>query len=81
MASIAKRKFDVVIVGAGGSGMRASLQLSLAGLNEWRYWLFQYRIKNCDPEKVASDTRKGLAVLQRLEMCAKARVSVEPEQD
>ncbi|RVT88115.1 succinate dehydrogenase flavoprotein subunit [Inhella crocodyli] len=33
MAAIAKRKFDVVIVGAGGSGMRASLQLSLAGLN------------------------------------------------
>jgi succinate dehydrogenase / fumarate reductase, flavoprotein subunit len=28
-----KRKFDVVIVGAGGSGMRASLQLALAGLN------------------------------------------------
>ncbi|EHR70932.1 succinate dehydrogenase, flavoprotein subunit [Burkholderiales bacterium JOSHI_001] len=33
MANIAKRKFDVVIVGAGGSGMRASLQLSRAGLN------------------------------------------------
>jgi succinate dehydrogenase / fumarate reductase flavoprotein subunit len=30
---ITKRKFDVVIVGAGGSGMRASLQLALAGLN------------------------------------------------
>ncbi|MBT9457440.1 MAG: succinate dehydrogenase flavoprotein subunit [Burkholderiaceae bacterium] len=30
---IPKRKFDVVIIGAGGSGMRASLQLSLAGLN------------------------------------------------
>ena len=28
-----KRKFDVVIVGAGGSGMRASLQLARAGLN------------------------------------------------
>ena len=27
------RKFDVVIVGAGGSGMRASLELSRAGLN------------------------------------------------
>jgi len=27
------RKFDVVIVGAGGSGMRASLQLANAGLN------------------------------------------------
>ncbi len=32
-SNITTRKFDVVIVGAGGSGMRASLQLSLAGLN------------------------------------------------
>ena len=32
-ATLPTRKFDVVIVGAGGSGMRASLQLSLAGLN------------------------------------------------
>ncbi|WP_140627846.1 succinate dehydrogenase flavoprotein subunit [Methylibium rhizosphaerae] len=31
--TLPQRKFDVVIVGAGGSGMRASLQLSLAGLN------------------------------------------------
>ncbi|MEI6759472.1 MAG: succinate dehydrogenase flavoprotein subunit [Betaproteobacteria bacterium] len=31
--SLPKRKFDVVIVGAGGSGMRASLQLARAGLN------------------------------------------------
>ena len=33
MASLPRRKFDVVIVGAGGSGMRASLQLARAGLN------------------------------------------------
>jgi len=32
-SSVAHRKFDVVIVGAGGSGMRAALQLSRAGLN------------------------------------------------
>ncbi|HEU0202678.1 MAG TPA: succinate dehydrogenase flavoprotein subunit [Burkholderiaceae bacterium] len=31
--NVLKRKFDVVIVGAGGSGMRASLQLARAGLN------------------------------------------------
>ena len=31
--NVSKRKFDVVIVGAGGSGMRASLQLARAGLN------------------------------------------------
>ncbi len=30
---ISTRKFDVVIIGAGGSGMRASLQLAKAGLN------------------------------------------------
>jgi succinate dehydrogenase / fumarate reductase flavoprotein subunit len=33
LAQLPKRKFDVVIVGAGGSGMRASLQLARAGLN------------------------------------------------
>ncbi|MCW5221034.1 succinate dehydrogenase flavoprotein subunit [Verminephrobacter aporrectodeae] len=32
-ASISRRKFDVVIVGAGGSGMRAALELARAGLN------------------------------------------------
>ena len=32
-SSLPRRKFDVVIVGAGGSGMRASLQLARAGLN------------------------------------------------
>ncbi len=32
-AKITKRKFDIVIVGAGGSGMRAALELSRAGLN------------------------------------------------
>ena len=32
-SQLPKRKFDVIIVGAGGSGMRASLQLARAGLN------------------------------------------------
>jgi succinate dehydrogenase / fumarate reductase flavoprotein subunit len=32
-SSLPRRKFDVVIVGAGGSGMQASLRLALAGLN------------------------------------------------
>ncbi len=32
-SKLPRRRFDVVIVGAGGSGMRASLQLARAGLN------------------------------------------------
>jgi succinate dehydrogenase / fumarate reductase flavoprotein subunit len=31
--SLPRRRFDAVIVGAGGSGMRAALQLSEAGLS------------------------------------------------
>ena len=33
LGNLPKRKFDVVIVGAGGSGMQASLRLARAGLN------------------------------------------------
>ncbi|MBU6437278.1 MAG: FAD-dependent oxidoreductase, partial [Betaproteobacteria bacterium] len=33
MSKVPTRKFDVVIVGAGGAGMRAALQLAHAGLN------------------------------------------------
>jgi succinate dehydrogenase / fumarate reductase, flavoprotein subunit len=33
LSSLSRRRFDVVIVGAGGSGMQASLQLARAGLN------------------------------------------------
>jgi succinate dehydrogenase / fumarate reductase flavoprotein subunit len=32
-SKLSRRKFDAIIVGAGGSGMRASLQLARAGLN------------------------------------------------
>jgi hypothetical protein len=62
-------------------GAACGEEVSLADLNEWRYWLFKYRIKNCDPEKVASDTRKGLAVLQGLEARARASGSTEVEED
>nr|MCU0898547.1 FAD-binding protein [Burkholderiales bacterium] len=30
--AVAKRQFDAVVVGAGGAGLRAALQLSEAGL-------------------------------------------------
>ena len=40
--------------------------ISLAELQEFTYWLFKRRVKICDKEKVASDTKKALAFSQRL---------------
>jgi hypothetical protein len=39
--------------------------LSPGDLHEFTYWLFKHRVNNADPARVASDTRKGLAMLSR----------------
>jgi hypothetical protein len=44
----------------------ASEKLSLSDLHEFTYWLFKRRVHSCDPARVASDTRKGLAMLARM---------------
>jgi len=51
-------------VRGGGNGEH---KISLAGLTEFTYWLFRRRVNGSEPARVASDTRKGLAQLQRLE--------------
>ena len=38
--------------------------ISLTELKEFTYWLFKYRLKQCDGARVASDTKKGLNWLQ-----------------
>ena len=40
--------------------------LSQGDLHEFTYWLFKHRVSNADPARVASDTRKGLAMLSQL---------------
>ncbi|HEV8573246.1 MAG TPA: hypothetical protein VGR43_00920 [Dehalococcoidia bacterium] len=45
----------------------ATANISLADLTEFTYWLFRRRVSGSEPARVASDTRKGLAQLQRLE--------------
>jgi len=39
--------------------------MPLGQLQEFTYWLFKYRIANCDKPRVASDTKKGLDYLKR----------------
>lgn len=44
---------------------RRRKSISLGELKEFTYWLFKYRIKNNDKERVASDTRKALEWVER----------------
>ena len=39
--------------------------ISLNELKEFTYWLFKYRLKQCERARVASDTRKALEMLKR----------------
>jgi hypothetical protein len=39
--------------------------MSLAELKEFTYWLFKFRLKHTDKERVASDTRKALDWINR----------------
>jgi len=44
------------------------------------YWLFKYRLRQCDRAKVASDTRRGLAQLARLDSL-RLRNAIIPRDD
>ena len=39
--------------------------ITLTELKEFTYWLFKYRLEQCDKAKVASDTKKALEQLKR----------------
>jgi 8-oxo-dGTP pyrophosphatase MutT (NUDIX family) len=45
----------------------------LAEFREFLYWLFRYRVKNQEPARVASDTRKALAQLSSIEAASRRR--------
>ena len=49
------------------SGQRVRDQMPLSGLQQFTYWLSKYRMRTSDPARVASDTRKALATMSRLE--------------
>jgi 8-oxo-dGTP pyrophosphatase MutT (NUDIX family) len=60
---------------------RGAIMADHIALSEWRefmYWLFKYRVKNQEPARVASDTRKALAQLSRIQAAADRRER-EPE--
>ena len=59
-------------------GLEATDSLEMTELKEFTYWLFKYRVKTADGARVASDTRKGLVALSRVEMAFRKRLAPEP---
>jgi hypothetical protein len=58
--------------------------LDMTELKEFTYWLFKYRVRSLEGARVASDTRKGLAALSRVENAYRKRNRLdvaEPEPD
>lgn len=48
-------------------GRRQSADIGHSELQEFTYWLFKYRFRQCDGARVASDTRRGLVQLSRMQ--------------
>ena len=51
---------------ANGRGGRAPVRSSLDEYKTFTYWLFKRRISKSDPARLASDTRKGILILERI---------------
>ena len=62
---LAKFREDVGLPNRHTMGLRES--------KEFTYWLFKYRVKNSEPARMASDTKKGLDQLQKMRATAKGR--------
>lgn len=56
-----------------GTGKLLPDEVSIAEWKEFLYWLFRLRLKRQDKARVASDTRKGLAQLTRMELAVSER--------
>jgi hypothetical protein len=54
-------------------GLIPSDKIDYSDSKEFTYWLFKYRVRNGEGARVASDTRKGLAALSRLEAAVRRR--------
>lgn len=68
-----RTRADLLAEFRSGTAKAATSYISLGELREFLYWLFKYRVKNQEPARVASDTRKALAQLSRIEATAGRR--------
>lgn len=58
-------------------GMTPTDSLEMADYKEFIYWLFKFRVRRQEGARVASDTRKGLVALSRVELAFRRRLLPE----
>ena len=56
-------------------------RIELSDLREFTYWLFKFRVRRHEGARVASDTRKGLVALSRVEVAFRRRLEIEKPLD
>jgi hypothetical protein len=62
-------------------GLDSGNEMLLSELHEFTYWLFRYRMRQCDGARVASDTRRGLVQLSLMQarLYSRTPAADEPE--
>ena len=66
-----KSRLELTIQYYEETGTRIRHQVNYPDWQEFTYWLFKTRLKRQDKARVASDTRKGLAQLSRMELAVR----------
>jgi hypothetical protein len=59
-------------------GREKTDRFEMSDYKEFIYWLFKYRVRRQEGARVASDTRKGLVALSRVELAFRKRLLPEP---
>ena len=74
-----KRKDEMLAAFRQERGLPYGDALSFADLKAFTYWLFKFRVRWCDPAKVASDTGRGLSRLAALDRIrTRAQIAATP---
>ena len=58
---------ELQIIYATQTGIHIGNEISQNSLQRFIYWLSKYRLRNSEPARLASDTRKALSLITRME--------------
>jgi hypothetical protein len=62
-----KPREELLSISREEMGLAHASEIGLSELREFTYWLFKYRMRQCDGARVASDTRRGLVQLSHMQ--------------